>query len=310
MADSKKEKILLKLGSLGVLLGFILCLSTPGFSEAYRPSWPILNEIQGGEEWYVVRSKDSLYAIAGRFGTTWQTLAEKNRFSPPYRLSTGQKVLVNSRRIFPTPQNIQDGLVLNIPEHGLYLIKQGTVVKRYPVGLGKPDWPTPTGQFSIMSKTKNPTWTIPKSIQEELKREGRFTKEKIPPGPENPLGSYWMALSVGGYGIHATIWPESIGHSTSHGCIRMITEDIDDLFKQVTPGTPIQIVYEPLKLAQTADDRIYLEAHSNTYQIQFSYLKHLQKLAGQKGLSERIDWSKAALVLNVRNGIAEEITRK
>jgi L,D-transpeptidase ErfK/SrfK len=293
---------------LNLVLTF--CLASSAGSETYRPAWPILSEIQGGEQWYQVRSKDSLYSIAGRFGTTWQHLAERNRFSPPYKLSLGQRLVVSSRHIFPNVQNMSDGLLLNIPEHGLYLIKQGVVVKRYPVGLGRPDWPTPTGQFSIMGKAKNPTWTIPKSIQEELKREGKFVTDKIPPGPDNPLGSYWIALSSGGYGIHATIWPESIGHSTSHGCIRMITEDIDDLFRQVNTGTPIQIVYEPVKLAHTPDEKIYLEAHSNTYQIQFSYGKHLQKLAGQKGLSDRIDWAKAELVLNERTGIAEEITRK
>jgi L,D-transpeptidase ErfK/SrfK len=309
MFYASREKLFNGVG-LGLFLILTFYLVSPAGSGTYRPSWPILTQIQGGEQCYLVRSKDSLYSIAGRFGTTWQHLAEKNRFSPPYKLSLGQKLVVNNRRIFPGPQNIQDGLLLNIPEHGLYLIKQGVVVKRYPVGLGRPDWPTPTGQFSVMNKAKNPTWTIPKSIQEELKREGKFVKEKIPPGPDNPLGSYWIALSVEGYGIHATIWPESIGHSTSHGCIRMITEDIDDLFRQVGPGTPIQIVYEPLKLAQTADEKIYLEAHSNTYQLQFSYWKHLQGLADQQGLSDRIDWSKAALVLNERNGIAEEITRK
>jgi L,D-transpeptidase ErfK/SrfK len=296
----------------GFLIGQLsrVCPALPAELINYRPSWPILSKVEGGEQWYSVRSKDSLYSIAGRFGTTWQYLAERNRFVFPYKLALGQKVVVNSRRIIPTSLDITDGLLLNIPEHGLYLIRQGVVVKRYPVGLGRPDWPTPTGLFYITGKTKNPTWTIPKSIQEEMKREGRVVFEKVPPGPDNPLGSYWIPLSVSGYGIHATIWPESIGHSTSHGCIRMVTEDIDDLYRQISVGTPILIVYEPLKLAYTPDEKIYLEAHSNTYQIHFAYGHYLQKLAQQKGLTERIDWTKAGMVLNERRGLAEEINRK
>ena len=119
-----------------------------------------------------------------------------------------------------------------------------------------------------------------------------------------------IPLSAPGYGIHATIWPESIGHSTSHGCIRMITEDIETLFRLIKPGTPITIVYEPLKLALTSDKKIYLEAHPNTYQKSFSYLNHITQLAYQNGLSDKIDWNKVIQVLNQRNGLAEEITKR
>ena len=61
-----------------------------------------------------------------------------------------------------------------------------------------------------------------------MQKEGKLVVEKVPPGPNNPLGKYWLPLSAPGYGIHSTLWPESIGHSTSHGCIRMLPEDIGD----------------------------------------------------------------------------------
>ncbi len=142
-----------------------------------------------------------------------------------------------------------------------------------------------------------------------MKREGKVVMEKVPPGPDNPLGKYWIPLSVPGYGIHSTIWPESIGHSTSHGCIRMATEDIENLFRRIKSGTAITIVYEPLKLALTSEQKIFLEVHPNTYQKSFSYWNHLSQLAHQNGLSGRIDWGKVVQVLNQRNGLAEEITR-
>jgi L,D-transpeptidase ErfK/SrfK len=289
---------------LGGAIGFI-----PDLGAAYQPSWPIFSEVQGGEHWYTVKNKDSLYAIAGRYGSTWQYLASRNLFNPPYKLTIGQRLVANNRHIIPQTQ-VTNGLLLNIPGHMLYLFEQGTLIKRFPVGLGRSDWPTPQGEFRITGKTKNPTWTVPKSIQEEMKQEGRVVIEKVPPGPDNPLGKYWLPLSIPGYGIHATIWPESIGHSTSHGCIRMITEDIEDLYGRIKPGVPIAIVYEPLKMAITSDRKIFLEVHANTYQKPFSYWNHIQKLAQDNGLSSRINWSKVTRVLNERTGQAEEISEK
>ncbi len=283
--------------------------SHPALGSAYQPSWPIFSEVQGGELAYVVKNKDSLYSISGRAGTTWEYLAQKNNLLAPYKLSIGQRLLINNRHIIPQDQ-VTDGLLLNIPGHMLYLFEQGVLVKRFPVGLGRFDWPTPVGVFNIRGKHKNTTWQVPKSIQEEMRREGKVILEKVPPGPDNPLGNYWIPLSIPGYGIHATIWPESIGHSTSHGCIRMITEDIESLFRLIKPGTPITIVYEPLKLAVTSNGKIFLEAHPNTYQKPFSYLNQVQSLARNNGLLDQIDWARVEVVLSERNGLAEEITRK
>jgi L,D-transpeptidase ErfK/SrfK len=277
--------------------------------RAYQPAWPVFSEVQGGEHWYTVKDKDSLYAIAGRYGSTWQYLAARNLLTPPFKLTIGQRLVANNRHIIPGNQ-VANGLLLNIPGHMLYLFSQGMLVKRYPVGLGRPDWPTPIGAFTIAGKTKNPTWTVPKTIQEEMRQEGKVVLEKVPPGPDNPLGKFWFPLSIGGYGIHATIWPESIGHSTSHGCIRMLPEDIEDLYNRLKGGEPISIVYEPIKLAVTSDNKVYLEVHANTYQKHFSYLKHIQQLTEEKGLSKRIDWAKVLQVLNTRTGLAEEISGK
>jgi hypothetical protein len=90
----------------------------------------------------------------------------------------------------------------------------------------------------------------------------------------------------------------------------MATEDIENLFGQIKPGIPITIVYEPVKLAVTSERKIFLEVHTNTYQKQFSYWNHINKLADQSGFSDQIDWPRVTQVLRERNGIAEEITRK
>lgn len=282
--------------------------SLPLQAATYRLSWPLFSDVRGGEYTYLVRKKDSLYAISGKEGIAWEYLVEINRLLPPYSLSVGQKLLVNNRHIYPRLP-IRDGLLLNIPGHMLYVFENGEISRRFPVGVGRPDWPTPLGTFRITGKFMNPTWTVPKSIQEEMMREGKVVKEKVPPGPDNPLGKYWLPLSVAGYGLHATPWPESVGHSTSHGCIRMVTEDIAWLYEHITVGTLLTIVYEPLKMALVSDGKIFLEVHPNTYQKPIAYTEQVRQLAQRNNLSERIDWAKANQVLKRRYGVAEDITR-
>jgi L,D-transpeptidase ErfK/SrfK len=264
-------------------------------------------QLQGGEALYSARLRDSLYSIAGRLGQRWEYLARRNELQPPFALAIGQRLQINNRHIVP-PASIADGLLLNLPGHMIYLFSGGNLVKKFPVAIGRPDWPTPEGNFTIAGKQKNPVWTVPRSIQEELRKEGKLVLEKVPPGPDNPLGKYWLPLSAPGYGIHSTIWPESIGHSTSHGCIRMLPEDLEGLFPLLQSGTPLAIVYEPIKLA-AADGRVFLEVHPNVYQKRLAYPERLQDLVKRFGLTEQVDWSKAAAVLAEQAGVAEDIGR-
>jgi lipoprotein-anchoring transpeptidase ErfK/SrfK len=81
---------------------------------------------------------------------------------------------------------------------------------------------------------ENPTWTPPDS-------DWAKDAEPIPPGPDNPLGTRWMAI-YGTVGIHGTNNPASIGYSVSHGCIRMRIPDVEELFDMVTIGTPVTVV--------------------------------------------------------------------
>lgn len=268
-------------------------------------SWSL---IQGGELSYRTRNRDSLYAIAGRFGQRWEYLARLNELQPPFALSVGKPLRVNTRHLFPQ-SSLTEGLLLNLPGHMVYLFANGSVAKRYPVAIGRPDWPTPQGNFLILGKIMNPTWTVPQTIQEEMQKEGKLVVEKVPPGPDNPLGKYWIPLSAAGYGIHSTIWPESIGHSTSHGCIRMLPEDIGELFPYIKSGTPIAIIYEPIKLALTPDKKIFLEVHPNVYQKPFSYWDRFRALVQKQGLTARIDWERTAAVLAEQTGVAEDITK-
>jgi lipoprotein-anchoring transpeptidase ErfK/SrfK len=121
-------------------------------------------------------------------------------------------------------------IVINVPARELYLVEGQTLVRAYPVAVGRPQSPTPRGTFRILQKAKDPTW-VPKG------------RPAVPPGPHNPLGPRWMRVSPAGYGIHATNEPGSIGQVRSHGCIRMSVADAIDLFDRVSVGTRVDIVY-------------------------------------------------------------------
>ena len=79
----------------------------------------------------------------------------------------------------------------------------------------------------------------------------------MPPGFKNPLGHYYMETSASGIGIHATNNPYSIGCYVSHGCIRMLPQEMAQLFPQVAVGTPVKIIYRPIKLAVTPEGRVF-----------------------------------------------------
>ncbi len=118
----------------------------------------------------------------------------------------------------------------------LYLYDGTRLVRVFPVATGQAAWPTPLGQFQIVVKQKNPWWFPP------TQDSWAAGAKPVPPGPDNPLGTRWMGLSVPGVGIHGTDEPWSIGHSESHGCIRMQVASAEWLFNRVRVGTPVFII--------------------------------------------------------------------
>jgi lipoprotein-anchoring transpeptidase ErfK/SrfK len=108
--------------------------------------------------------------------------------------------------------------------------------KTYGVAVGMPDYPTPTGRFSIVSKAKNPEWNAP-----DEPWAGAYRNEVIEGGAaDNPLKARWLGI-VGGVGIHGTAADGSIGSRASHGCIRMRVSDVVDLYPRVPVGSSVII---------------------------------------------------------------------
>lgn len=125
---------------------------------------------------------------------------------------------------------------IDLSERRLRLYNKGKLAKKYRVAIGTPGHPTPRGSFKITAKRKNPTWGNPGSAW------ASNMPSFIGPGPNNPLGTRAMNLNVSGIRIHGTSKRYSIGTAASHGCVRMLREDVENLFKRVSVGTPVHIV--------------------------------------------------------------------
>ena len=121
-------------------------------------------------------------------------------------------------------------IVVSLEDHKLALVEDGKVKKVYTVAVGKPSTPSPVGTFTIARRVMNPTYS----------HEGRV----VPPGPNNPVGTRWMGLSIPGYGIHGTNVPSSIGKAASHGCIRMARKDLEELYPMVEVGDTVELIGE------------------------------------------------------------------
>ena len=118
----------------------------------------------------------------------------------------------------------------------LYLYNGTHLVRVFAVATGQAAWPTPLGHFEIVVKQRNPWWFPP------TQDSWAAGAKPVPPGPGNPLGTRWMGLSAPGVGIHGTDEPWSIGHSESHGCIRMQVPSAEWLFNRVRVGAPVFII--------------------------------------------------------------------
>jgi lipoprotein-anchoring transpeptidase ErfK/SrfK len=134
-----------------------------------------------------------------------------------------------------TRSNFGAVIVVRRGSHRLYLYKGSHFWTTFGVAVGMPQYPTPLGSFTIVSKQRNPWWYPPATAW-------AAGASPIPPGPGNPLGTRWMGLSWGGIGIHGTPDSASIGYSASHGCIRMRIPEAEWLFERVRIGTPVFIV--------------------------------------------------------------------
>lgn len=255
----------------------------------------------GAPQWHVVKPKETLLDIARLYGLGFNEIALLYPNMDPWLPPTKNKVMVPTLWVLPETRHYQ--LVINLPELRIYYFdRKAGRVQTYPIGIGDEGWETPLGTCSIVSKRTHPTWYIPKSLQE------KYQAATMPPGPDNPLGDYFMSLSLRGYGIHGTSMPWGVGRLISHGCIRCYPEHIEVLYPQVKIGAKLEIIYEPIKIGRI-DDQIYVEAHPDVYKRIDDFEAFALEKLEKSGLAEQVDLTRYLLAVRLHNGVPTNVSR-
>ena len=283
----------------------------PAASAAAAPR-KVSARIVGGEGMYVTRKRESLKLIASRLGVRLRDLARMNGLKTDATVTAGQSLRYNNRRI--VPRSIRNGIVVNIPDRNLYVFRNGRVFANYPVALGiskKGDstiWRTPTGKFRIVEKKENPAWRIPVSIQKEMEENGEEVVALVPPGTKNPLGKYAMRTTLAGILIHSTTRPASINSYSSHGCIRVMPEHMERLFRTVTIPTAGEIIYQPVKVEVTENRQVFLEVNRDSYEMVEDLAAEVKRVLKKYRAANLVSWQKVQQVVAEKAGIAEDVT--
>lgn len=251
--------------------------------------------VVGGIQYHTVSEKETLLDIARNYELGFNEVQLLYPLIDPWIPEAGTRLVIPTMWILPATK--KEGIVINLPELRLYrFFPKIKMVKTYPIGIGDLGWETPEGAYRVIVHEVNPTWRIPLSLRE------KYGRSYIPPGPENPLGEYWIGLSRKGYGIHGTNFPWGVGRLVSHGCIRLYPEHISRLFTETPVGTPVEIIYEPIKVGFRQGE-IFLEVHPDPYGKIVDLKGHARTILRNLGLLESVSEEKVNAALLVRNGV-------
>ena len=270
-----------------LLFLFLLSLAQMGTAQLAQP-------MIGSLATYVSEKDEDLLVIAKRYNLAVEHLAFANGYPvTAVKVLAGTSLTIPKQRILPANPP-RTGLVLNIPERGIYRFKDGKFIEFVPVGVGKPPTAeTPIGNFHIIEKIVNPTWYPPAW-------NGDTTP--VGPGPQNPLGERWIGLSAPRVGIHGTNDPLNVGGPVTHGCIRCYPDQVKELFTHVSVGMPVRIEYQTVKLGKDANGRLYLATFPDLYK-KMDPMKQteilLAKVGKQSLLQNRNFSGRAALTMGI-----------
>ncbi|MBT8045624.1 MAG: L,D-transpeptidase family protein [Pontiella sp.] len=178
-----------------------------------------------GKEYYAIQSGDYLQKIAKNYNITVPLIKQMNGLETDV-IRSGARLLV---------YNGNFSIRVSKSGNTLDLMAGKQLFKRYSVGTGK-FGKTPSIEFTVVDKIVEPPWTRPAD------------NKQIEYGdPENVLGTRWMKIvsndhpEITGFGIHGTWERDSIGKQSSAGCIRMLNEDVEELFDLIPRKTPVTI---------------------------------------------------------------------
>jgi lipoprotein-anchoring transpeptidase ErfK/SrfK len=158
----------------------------------------------------------------------WVENTASKHFLAVLALATATAIPCWAQNPVPTDGEQQNRVVLvSLVDRKLAVIDNGVVIATFQVAVGAKVSPSPTGEFTIVSRVTNPTYYHRGTV--------------IPTGKDNPVGTRWVGLTLKGYGIHGTNAPGSIGRAASHGCIRLRNRDMERLFTMLRIGDVVKI---------------------------------------------------------------------
>lgn len=131
-------------------------------------------------------------------------------------------------------------IIIRTSERHLYYVLPGNRAIQYGVGVGREGF-TWSGADKITRKAKWPEWRPPAVMIKREARRGKYLPEFMPGGPNNPLGARALYIGTTEYRIHGTSQPWSIGLAVSSGCIRMLNQEVIDLYNRVDVGAQVVV---------------------------------------------------------------------
>ena len=272
------------------------------------PGEDIVGEIQ------VIKAKyEDTFADIGKANDLgYLEMVAANPGVDPWLPGEGTDIALPTR--FILPPGPREGIVINLAEYRMYFFPKGqNVVHTYPLGIGREGWNSPIATTTIVGKTPYPAWYPPKSIREEHAAEGDPLPMVVPAGPDNPLGPFKFNLGTTGYLIHGSNKKFGIGMRVSHGCFRMLNNNVLELAKMAPVGTTVRIINEPYKFG-VSQNKVYLEAHaplddSGVQSIVDKHTTVINSLLKHDNLATgfQLDWEVVRDVVAGEDGIPVEI---
>ncbi|HVP32816.1 MAG TPA: L,D-transpeptidase family protein [Steroidobacteraceae bacterium] len=293
-------------------------LPLPVATERFElePGQSVVGEVQvvaAGKE-------DTLTDIARRFNVGYEEILRANPKVDPWLPGEGREIVLPTQLVLPNAP--YSGVVINIAAMRIYYfppVKAGerVVVLTHPIGIGKVGWRTPEGVTKIVRRQKDPTWRVPVSVRKEHHDNGDDLEPVIGPGPDNPLGKYAFYLQWPSYLIHGTNKPAGVGLRSSHGCIRLYPEDIEQFYNTIPIGTQVRVVNQPF-LFGWGDGRLYLQPLDVLEDDERDWSKAQRQLLNKslsaalqqqlKSHHQQIDWNLVASLAHDPRGIAVPVS--
>ena len=166
------------------------------------------------------------------------------RLNPRLRIGAGQQLVVPNVNVVSAAEGKPlPGAVVHVSKafSTLWVTDDaGKTIMHAPVTSGSEHDPLPIGMWTVTAVSRNPTFNYNPDLFWDA--DPSHAKAKIPPGPNNPVGVVWIDLSKPHYGIHGTPEPSTIGHTESHGCVRLTNWDALRLAAIVGKGTTVEFV--------------------------------------------------------------------